>query len=80
MFEGIPRQFNAGRYHSLYATKMPDVLSVTATAFEKVNTGKEICMGIQHKTLPSSAVQFHPESILTPYEIGLRLIANAVAF
>lgn len=36
-----------------------------------------IIMGLQHRTLPIAAVQFHPESILTGPDIGLRILANA---
>ena len=78
-FDGIPDAFTVARYHSLYATRMPDVLSVTATALAKGDEGEEICMAIRHKTLPFAAVQFHPESILTRHLHGLRLLANAVA-
>jgi len=38
---------------------------------------KPLIMGIQHKTLPIAAVQFHPESILTSPEVGLQMLANA---
>ena len=36
-------------------------------------------MAIQHKTLPIAAVQFHPESIITPTDVGLQMLANAVS-
>jgi anthranilate synthase len=35
-------------------------------------------MAVEHRELPLAGVQFHPESILTPGELGLRLLANAV--
>ena len=49
-----------GRYHSLAATLVPDVLEVTATAEDG-----EV-MGVRHRTLAVEGVQFHPESVLTP--------------
>ncbi len=36
-------------------------------------------MGIQHKTLPFAAVQFHPESILTSPAHGLAILKNALS-
>jgi anthranilate synthase len=79
-FAGIDDVFPVARYHSLYATRMPDELTVTATALAKGDSGEDICMAIKHKTLPFAAVQFHPESILTRHHQGLRLLANAVAY
>mmetsp|Transcript_23436 Transcript_23436/g.65413 ORF Transcript_23436/g.65413 Transcript_23436/m.65413 type:complete len:143 (-) Transcript_23436:1207-1635(-) len=35
-------------------------------------------MGIQHKTLPFGAVQFHPESILTNPAHGMIILENAL--
>lgn len=76
MFTGLPNEFTAARYHSLYAVrdKLPPELRVTAESDDGV------IMAIEHKRLPLAAVQFHPESILTLNEdIGLRLIRNVVA-
>ena len=67
VFSGIESPLQAGRYHSLVATHVPDCLTVTAE-FEG------IVMGVQHKTLPIHGVQFHPESILTP--AGGKIIEN----
>jgi anthranilate synthase/aminodeoxychorismate synthase-like glutamine amidotransferase len=67
VFAGIESPLQAGRYHSLVATRVPDCLTVTAE-FEG------IVMGVQHKTLPIHGVQFHPESILTP--AGGKIIEN----
>ncbi|WP_437331937.1 anthranilate synthase component I [Sorangium sp. So ce394] len=76
IFEGLPREFHAGRYHSLYALRdaLPASLKVTA------ETEDGVVMAIEHAELPMAAVQFHPESILSQDDdVGLRLVRNAVA-
>ncbi len=60
IFAGLPQPFDAGRYHSLAATRVPDVLEVSATAADG-----EV-MAVRHRELPVDGVQFHPESVLTP--------------
>lgn len=69
VFKGLPRTFEATRYHSLIVERdtLPDCLEVTA------ETGGLI-MGMQHKTHPVHGVQFHPESIAS--EHGHALLAN----
>ncbi|MBU1368655.1 MAG: aminodeoxychorismate/anthranilate synthase component II [Bacteroidetes bacterium] len=59
---GLSPTFIAGRYHSWVADvdTLPDCLEITA---EDAN---HQIMAIQHKTHDLCAVQFHPESILTP--------------
>jgi anthranilate synthase len=78
IFEGLPDEFQVGRYHSLYARRetFPACLEVTAESTEG-----GIIMGVRHRELPIEAVQFHPESILTltpGANYGLKLIENAV--
>jgi para-aminobenzoate synthetase component 2 len=70
IFEDIPNNFAAGRYHSLIVERedWPDVLEVSAESPDG------LVMGLRHKNLPIEGVQFHPESILT--EHGKRLLAN----
>jgi anthranilate synthase component II len=68
-FEGLPDIIEAGRYHSWVAdaTCLPDCFRVTAL------DANELIMAIRHQVYDLSAVQFHPESILTPLgEIILR--------
>ena len=67
---GLPSPFTATRYHSLAVETptVPDELEVTAT------TASGLIMGLQHRELPLTGVQFHPESVLT--EGGHRLLAN----
>jgi len=60
VFAGLPDGFEAGRYHSLAAVRIPDVLEVTATA----DDGE--VMAVRHRELRVEGVQFHPESVLTP--------------
>ncbi|HXJ82017.1 MAG TPA: anthranilate synthase [Candidatus Methylomirabilis sp.] len=75
IFEGLPPEFSAGRYHSLFAVRatLPAVLEVTAESDDGV------VMAIEHRTLPLAAVQFHPESIMTlGDDVGLRLLTNVV--
>jgi anthranilate synthase len=76
IFDGLPTEFTAGRYHSLFAVpeKFPEGLEVTAKSEDGV------IMAIEHPELPLAAVQFHPESILSLTEgFGLRLIRNVVS-
>lgn len=74
MFNGINRQFTAGRYHSLVAKNIPDCLMVTASSEDNS------VMAIEHKSLPIHAVQFHPESIMSlENQSGHQLIQNVVA-
>jgi anthranilate synthase/aminodeoxychorismate synthase-like glutamine amidotransferase len=68
IFAGLPPGFQAGRYHSLAATSVPDVFEVSATAADG-----EV-MAVRHRDLPLDGVQFHPESVLTPH--GLDLVRN----
>jgi anthranilate synthase len=75
LFEGLPAEFTAGRYHSLYALRdrLPAALEVTA------ESEGGVVMAVEHRTLPLAAVQFHPESIMTLGEdVGLRLLANVM--
>lgn len=69
VLEGLPQNFNAGRYHSLIVQDVADTdLRVTATSSDG-----EI-MGLAHRSHPTFGVQFHPESILT--EHGHAMLRN----
>jgi anthranilate synthase/aminodeoxychorismate synthase-like glutamine amidotransferase len=59
IYAGLPERFEAGRYHSLAATRVPDELEVSAW------TSDGEVMGVRHRELPVDGVQFHPESVLT---------------
>jgi anthranilate synthase component 2 len=71
VFEGLEQGFQGGRYHSLIASDVPGSFEVTATT--EVG-GTELVMGIRHREYPISAVQFHPESVLTA--VGHDVIRN----
>ncbi len=72
LFQGIPSPFEATRYHSLIVREpLPATLEVMARTVEG-----EI-MALRHREAPTWGVQFHPESILTPY--GKRLLQNFIA-
>ena len=60
IFAGLSQNFQAGRYHSLAATAVPDELEVSAT------TEDGEVMAVRHRSLRVDGVQFHPESVLTP--------------
>ena len=60
IFTGLPQDFEAGRYHSLAATRVPGELEVSA----RTEDGE--VMGVRHRALRVDGVQFHPESVLTP--------------
>ena len=58
IYEGAPSPLLVGRYHSLAGLTIPEELEVTATC-------GSVVMGISHRRLPVTGVQYHPESILT---------------
>jgi anthranilate synthase/aminodeoxychorismate synthase-like glutamine amidotransferase len=68
LFSGLPNPLEAGRYHSLAATRVPDVLEVSA------RTADGEVMAVRHRELAVDGIQFHPESVLTPE--GLELGRN----
>ncbi len=70
LFKGLPKKFNAGRYHSWVIDEktMPADLEVT------VEDENRQIMAIRHKKFKVRGVQFHPESVLT--EHGLEMIKN----
>jgi anthranilate synthase len=73
ILNGLPNQFQVGRYHSLYGEQSSlRQLKITAT------TPDGVVMAISHETMPIAAVQFHPESILTLPSIGMKIIGNAI--
>lgn len=72
--KGMPSEFTAARYHSIFADvdTFPDCLKVVAS------TADGVIMAIEHKELPIAAVQFHPESILTAHEHGIKMLTNVI--
>lgn len=70
LFEGLPKHFEAARYHSLAVDRasLPEELVVTA------ETADGEIMDMEHKSEPLYGVQFHPESILTPH--GIEILKN----
>ncbi len=75
VFKGFENPFTATRYHSLVVEKesLPDCFEITAWTQKQDGAMDEI-MGLRHKELDISGVQFHPESILTSY--GHELLSN----
>ncbi|MGW8252026.1 MAG: 3-deoxy-7-phosphoheptulonate synthase, partial [Anaerolineales bacterium] len=70
LFAGVPKPFEAARYHSLIVEQetIPDSLQVTAS------TPEGEIMALRHRQQPVVGVQFHPESVLTPY--GKQILKN----
>ncbi len=71
LFNGLEKKLEVGRYHSwVVDTDLPDELEVTSVD----NNGQ--IMSLRHKTYDVKAVQFHPESVLTPD--GKQMLENWV--
>lgn len=70
IFDGVPRHFEVGRYHSWVVDKadLPTCLAITAVSPDGA------IMGLRHKEFDVHGIQFHPESVLTP--MGKRIMAN----
>lgn len=71
IFKGLPEQMEVGRYHSwVVHPELPESLEATS-----MDANGQL-MSIRHKTYDVCAVQFHPESVLTPF--GKQLLENWV--
>ena len=70
LFEGMPDNFTATRYHSLVIEEK----TLSEDFIINARTVDGSIMGIQHCKLNVSGVQFHPESIMT--EDGKKLLSN----
>ena len=70
VFQNVPQDFKAVRYHSLALEEatLPECLEITARSEDG-----EI-MGVRHKELPIEGIQYHPESIMT--EAGRQQLMN----
>jgi para-aminobenzoate synthetase component II len=70
IFEGLPKPFDAVRYHSLVIDppSVPDCLEVSALS------DQDEIMAARHREFVVEGVQFHPESILTAP--GKQLLQN----
>lgn len=73
IFKDLESPINAGRYHSwvVNPNNLPECLQVTA-----LDEQGQI-MALSHKAYNIKAVQFHPESVLTPD--GKRILSNFLA-
>jgi len=72
IFEGIPKEIEVGRYHSwVVDPDLPEALVATS-----IDENGQI-MSLRHKEYDVCAVQFHPESVLTPE--GKKILGNWVA-
>lgn len=72
LFKDCSQVAPVARYHSLAADAdtIPEELKITA-----LTTDGEV-MAVQHKAYPIYGVQFHPESIMTPY--GKQMLYNFI--
>ena len=72
IFKNVPNKFPAARYHSWIASNnhLPESIEITA-----IDEDGGI-MAIRHKEFNISAVQFHPESILT--DVGEQIVRNFI--
>lgn len=71
IFRGLPKRFEATRYHSLVVARAGfprKELMVSA------RTPEGVIMGVRHRRYRVEGVQFHPESVLTP--VGKQLLRN----
>ncbi|MBU3009809.1 aminodeoxychorismate/anthranilate synthase component II [Polaribacter vadi] len=72
IFKDVPETFFAARYHSWAATDIDFPPELVVTARDEDG----LIQAIEHKRFNISAVQFHPESILT--DVGEQLVTNFI--
>ena len=69
LYQNLPEEIEVGRYHSWVVQKqLPEVLEATS-----IDDDGNI-MSLRHKDYDVKAVQYHPESVLTPH--GKTIIQN----
>ncbi len=70
LFEGLPDNFEVGRYHSwiVQQDELPDCFQITSYDTDG------FIMSMKHKEFDVEGVQFHPESVLTP--LGEKILEN----
>ena len=69
LFNGLEKNIEVGRYHSwVVDPNLPESLEATS-----VDENGQI-MSIRHKIYDVKGVQYHPESVLTPY--GKKILEN----
>jgi anthranilate synthase len=79
LLSGLPAEFTAGRYHSLYAPAAEVRGGFAVTASLRSPQGADVVMAIEDDEAGRWAVQFHPESILTASgRAGHQIIANVL--
>jgi anthranilate synthase component II len=73
LFSGVPKRFEAGRYHSLIVERnsLPACLEITA------ETDDGEIMALRHREFAVHGVQFHPESVLT--QNGKKILVQFLA-
>ena len=74
IFKGIKKIISGTRYHSLIIDRKNFNNDLIITA----ETNDKIIMGIMHKKYNIHGVQFHPESIRTPF--GLKILKNFIKY
>ena len=74
LFQNLPQEFRATRYHSLVVKKEGLPEQIEATAF---SMDDEEIMALKIKDKEIYGVQFHPESIMSEY--GHEIIGNFLA-
>ena len=70
VFNGVPENFTAGRYHSWVIDEKTFPTCLRVTARDEVG----MIMAVSHNEFDLKGVQFHPESVLTRY--GKQMLAN----
>ena len=74
IFRGLPKSFDATRYHSLIIKNgsLPKNFKIISDTMDNKN---KVIMGIEHESYPCYGVQFHPESIAS-VPFGKKIIKN----
>ena len=70
LFEGLPKTFQVGRYHSWVVNEQDLAAELKVTSKD----ADGYIMSLEHISYDVKGVQYHPESVLTPE--GVKIIGN----